>query len=143
MINIKYILRGVSVEQFATLFEPSGDKIGLNVLIPIKTNYNERTLAVGANIQYIENDKPFLVAEAFCHYEIEENCWNELSDGYTKDVVLPKDLIDTLARIAIGTIRGAICVKTENTPFAKFFLPIIEINPSHEGEGFVIPKMVV
>lgn len=141
MVTIKYILRGVSVEQFATLFEPSGDKIELNVVIPIKTNYNERTLAVGANIQYIENGKPFLVAEAFCHYEIEEKCWNELSDGYTKDVVLPKDLMDSLARIAIGTIRGAICVKTENTPFAKYFLPIIEINHSYEGEGFIIPKI--
>lgn len=139
MNTIKHSLRGVTVEQFATLFEPASDKIELNVLIPIKTNYDERALAVGANIQYLENGKPFLVAEAFCHYEIEEDCWSELSDGGTKDVILPKDLVDSLARIAIGTIRGVICVKTENTAFAKYFLPIIEINSS-QGSDLVIPK---
>ena len=37
MANIKYNLRGVSVEQFATLFEPTSDRVNLNVEIPIKT----------------------------------------------------------------------------------------------------------
>lgn len=141
MNKIKYALRGVTVEQFATIFEPASDSIELNVSIPIKTNYERKALAVGANVQFVEDGKPFLVAESFCHYEIENNCWDELSEGNTKDVTLPKEFIDALARTAIGTIRGAICVKTENTPFAKYCLPIIEVNPSQTGEGFVIPKM--
>lgn len=58
--------------------------------IPIKTNHDERTLAVGANIQFTEDEKVFLVAEAFCHYEIENSCWEELSDRSSKDVLLPK-----------------------------------------------------
>ncbi|MCF0187373.1 MAG: hypothetical protein HUJ98_12920 [Bacteroidaceae bacterium] len=140
MDNIRYALRGVTMEQFATLFEPAGDKIELNVTIPIKTNYEGRSLAVGANIQFIEDGKPFMVAEAFCHYEIEESCWEELSEGRTKDVVLPKEFMDSMARIAIGTIRGAICVKTENTSYSKFCLPIIEIGPAQSGDVFVIPK---
>jgi len=140
MKEINYALRGVTIEQFATLFEPKSEKIELNVSIPIKTNYNDKSLAVGANIQYIEDGKPFMVAETFCHYGIEPSCWEELSNGSSEDVHLPKDFIDTLVRIAIGTIRGAICVKTENTPFAKFFLPIIEIGPSQGGEAFIISK---
>lgn len=140
MTDIKYALRGITMEQFATLFEPTSDRFEILVSIPIKTNYDERSLAVGANIQYVEDGKTFLTAEVFCHYEIEKECWDNLSEGNTKDVVLPKELMDSLARIAIGTARGAICVKTENSVFAKYYLPIIEIGASHEKNGFVIPR---
>lgn len=140
MRDIRYALRGVTVEQFATIFEPASDRIKLNLTIPIKTNYDERTLAVGANIQFTEDGKVFLVAEAFCHYEIENSCWDELSDGGSKDVLLPKEFMDSLARIAISTLRGVICVKTENTAFAKYFVPIIEVGPSKKGESFIISR---
>ncbi|MBD5215508.1 MAG: hypothetical protein HDS78_03180 [Bacteroidales bacterium] len=140
MANIKYNLRGVSVEQFATLFEPTSDRVNLNVEIPIKTNYADRAFAVGANIQFLEDDKPFLVAEAMCHYQIEEKCWLELSNDGTTDVVIPAQLMDTLTRIAIGTVRGAICVKTENTPFAKYFMPIIEIGAPGKGFDFILTR---
>lgn len=138
--NIKYTLKGVSLEQFATLFEPSSDRISLNLSIPIKTNYDERAFAVGVNLQYVEDGKPFMVAELFCHYEIERECWNRLSANGSEDVVLPKDLMDTLTRIAIGSARGAICVKTENTPFAKYFLPIVEVGSRDESQDFILKK---
>lgn len=139
MDNIIYTLRGINVEQFATLFEPANETISLNVSILIKTNYDQRSLAVGANIQYLEDEKPFLVAEVFCHYEIDENCWKALSDSCTKDVSFPKEFMDSLARIAIGAVRGVICVKTENTALAKYCLPIIELGEPN-NESFVIPK---
>ncbi|OUN76187.1 hypothetical protein B5G09_11040 [Alistipes sp. An54] len=137
MNTIQYILRGVSIEQFATLFEPTTDKIQLNLSIPIRTNYQERSLAVGANIQFLENDKPFLIVEVLCHYIIEESCWNALTDNGTKDATLPKDFMGALVRIAISTSRGALCAKTENTPYAKYFLPIIEMHDN--GEDVIIP----
>ena len=140
MPEILYSLRGVSVDQFATLFEPTSDKVEVEIAIPIKTNYRERSFAVGANIKFLEDGKPFLVAEAFCHYEIEESCWNNLSENSSKDVVLPKNFMDALARIAIGTIRGAICVKTENTNYTKYFVPIIEIGKEQKVEDFILSK---
>ena len=118
MEAIKYTLRGVSIEQFATVFEPTGDNIQLNLNIPIRTNYEERTIAVGANIQFLDRDKLFLVAEVLCHFIIEEDSWNRITDNKTNDAVLPKGLVSNLARIAISTSRGALCAKTENTPYS-------------------------
>ena len=132
MEAIQYALRGVSINQFATPFEPTSDKMQLNLNIPIRTNYQEHTIAVGANIQFLESDKPFIIAEVMCHFIIEDSCWNVLTENGTKDAVLPKGLVNNLARIAISTSRGVLCAKTENTPFARFFLPIIEM---HEGQG--------
>ena len=137
MEAIKYALRGVSIEQFATVSEPTTDNIQLNLNIPIRTNYEERTIAVGANIQFLEQDRPFLIAEVLCHFIIDEDCWNRITDNNTKDAILPKDMVNNLARIAISTSRGALCAKTENTPYSKFFLPIIDM-PDEQGEDLVI-----
>lgn len=137
-MEIKYALRGVSIEQFATPFEPSSEDIQLNLNIPLRTNYQERTIGVGTNIQFLEEGKPFLIAEVFCHFIIEELCWNVLTNDCTKEAVLPKVLMNNLVRIAISTSRGALCAKTENTPFAKYFLPIIEMKED-QGEDITIP----
>ena len=81
----------------------------------------------------------FIVAEAFCHYLIEPDCWNELSGADSMDVILSKGLINNLASIAVSTVRGVLCAKTENTPFAKYFLPLIMIN-LNQGEDLRIAK---
>lgn len=141
MKEIKYILRGVSVEQFATPFLPSLDDYDVNVSIPIKSNYQEHAIAIGANVQFLSEGKVFIIAEAFCHYQIEPESWKELSEGDLKDVVLPKGFIGDLARIAVSTVRGVLCAKTENTPFSKYYLPLIMFNPK-EGEDVKISKPV-
>lgn len=139
MKEIKYSLRGVSVEQFATPFIPSSDDYDVNVSIPIKSNYQDHAIAIGANVQFLAEGKVFIVAEAFCHYQIEPESWKELSDAESSDVVLPKGFIGDLARIAVSTVRGVLCAKTENTPFSKYFLPLIMVN-TKDGEDVKIVK---
>ena len=137
MEAIKYALRGVSIEQFATVYEPAGDNIQLNLTIPIRTNYEERTIAVGANVQFLNQDRPFLIAEILCHFIIDEESWKRITDNKAKDAILPKDMVNNLAKIAISTSRGALFAKTENTPYSKFFLPLIEM-PEEQGEDLII-----
>ena len=90
MEAIKYALRGVSIEQFATVFEPTSDNIQLNLNIPIRTNYDERTIAVGANIQFLEQDRPFLIAEILCHFIIDEDSWNQITSTRQRMLFFPK-----------------------------------------------------
>ena len=139
MKEIKYSLRGVSIEQFATPFIPSSDDYDVNVSIPIKSNYQDHAIAIGANVQFLAEGKVFIVAEAFCHYQIEPESWKELSDADSSDVILPKGFIGDLARIAVSTVRGVLCAKTENTPFSKYFLPLIMVN-TKDGEDVKIVK---
>lgn len=139
MKEIKYTLRGVSIEQFATPFVPSSENFDVNVSVPIKSNYQEHAIAIGANVQFLAEGKVFLIAEAFCHYQIEPNCWKELSEGDSKEVVLPKGFVGSLAGIAVSTVRGVLCARTENTPFAKYFLPLIMFDPK-QGEDIKIAK---
>ena len=80
-----------------------------------------------------------MVAEAFCHYQVEPECWSELSEADSQDVVLPKGFINSLAGIAVSTVRGVLCAKTENTPFARFFVPLIMVD-LNQGEDLRIAK---
>ena len=137
MEQIKYKLQGVSIEQYATPFEPQTDNIELKLSIPIKTNYAANALAIGSNIQFFEDGKPFIIAEVFCHFIIDSDSWRHLSSDNTKDVDLSKDFVRMLVAIAISTCRGVLCAKTEKTVFAKFFLPLIELN-SEFGDDLVI-----
>ena len=139
MKDIKYTLRGVSIDQFATPFEPASNDFVVNINIPIKTNYQEHAIAIGANVQFVEKGKVFMVAEAFCHYQVEPECWSELTEADSKDVVLPKGFINSLAGIAVSTVRGVLCAKTENTPFARFFVPLIMVD-LNQGEDLRIAK---
>ena len=125
--NIKYRLIRVSIEQFATLFVPESEHVALDITVPVKSNYDNRQFALGVNIKFNENGRTFMIAEVFCHYEISKASWDELSEHATKAVIFPKEFTEGLVRIAVGTARGVICAKTENTPYSKYFLPIIEI----------------
>ena len=138
METINYALTGVSIEQFATLFEPSSANIQVNLNIPIRSNYGEHTIAVGANIQFSAEDKPFLIAEVLCHFIIEDESWDILTENKTLDAVLQRWLVKNLVSIAINTSRGALCAKTENTPFSKYVLPILELQDD-QGEDVIIP----
>ena len=139
MKPVKYALRGISIEQFAMLFEPQSDDVELEISVPIKTNYDTHTFAVGASIRFVEKGNPFLVVEVYCHFIIENQTWEVLSDSSKRNVVLPRELIDALARVAVSTARGVMCARTENTPYSKFFLPIVEIGNT-QGDDLVIPR---
>lgn len=135
--SINFALRGVSVEQFATIFVPTSDNIQLDLNVPIHTNYDDRAIAVGAKVQYLDNNQIFLIAEVLCHFVIKEESWSELTVTETRDAIIPKSLINNFVRIAIGTLRGALCVKAENTPYSKYFLPLINMADDY-GEDLVI-----
>ena len=89
--------------------------------------------------QFLEKGKVFMVAEAFCHYLVEPGCWSELSDARSKDVVLPKAFINSLAGISVSTVRGVLCAKTENTPFSKYFVPLFMVD-LNQGEDLKFTK---
>ncbi|MNF83316.1 hypothetical protein D3C84_656380 [compost metagenome] len=78
------------------------------------------------NFQFLHNQQPFLVLIAVCNFDIEEESWNKnvLSN---KIVTLPKHLLEHLCVITVGTSRGILHAKTENTSFNKFIIPTLNV----------------
>ena len=66
--------------------------------------------------------------EIGCHFEIIEEHWDSLFNKETKELKLPKALALHLVMLTVGTLRGVLHAKTENTPYNKFFIPTINVN---------------
>lgn len=139
MAQEKFQLTGVTIEQFAKIAEPSGTEFTVDVSVPVRTTYNDGKIAVGLNVQFRENEKVILQLETFCHFVFEPGCWSELTSNHTENAVIKKELMANFFSIAVGTARGVLTAKTENTPFSVCVLPLLHTS-TDLGPDFVIEK---
>lgn len=127
---ILYALRKLTTEQFALSdesFMPS--KIfNCNVTLNFALDHKKRMLAVFSQIEIEKDNLQIIKIEIGCHFEIEPESYNSLVNEEMKTAVFSKEFIMNLTSIAIGATRGALHVKTENTPFNLYFIPIIKVN---------------
>lgn len=139
MAEERFQLSSVTIDQFAKIAEPTGSRFNVNVSVPVKASYNEGIVAVGVNVQFFEGEKIILQLEVFCHYEFEPAYWDELTANHTKDAVIKKERMANFFSIAVGTARGVLAAKTENTPFSVCLLPLVNGSPDM-GPDFVLSK---
>ena len=124
---VGFKLLNVSTEQFA-LIEDCFQKeavINLEASLRFAANDQERKVGIFSLIKFNCAQKPFIIIEAGCHFEIQPESWNEMLSN--KGLLVPKDFIQHLAGITIGTARGILHAKTENTPFNQYVLPTINV----------------
>ena len=127
-LSLKYALTGITTERFGALHEPKTRDVLLNVSVGIKTSYNDRRLGLALLVKFEEKRTVFMEIETTCHFQIEDHDWNELSNGMQRNVELPKEFVQHLLSICVGVTRGVLHSKTENTPYNKYFLPLIDIS---------------
>lgn len=139
MAQERFQLAGVTIEQFAKISEPKGTEFAVDVSVPVKTNYKDGKIAVGLNVQFFEDEKIILQLEVFCHYVFEPGCWSELTSNHTENAVIKKELMANFFSIAVGTTRGVLAAKTENTPYSVCVLPLMNSDPK-QGPDFVVEK---
>ena len=83
--------------------------------------------------QFEQKEKPFLIIEVSCEFSIEEDKWGEFSNG--KTIHIPKGFLAHLAMITVGTTRGVLHSKTDNTKFNEFILPTLNVSEMITEDG--------
>ena len=136
---VKYALIGITTEQFATISEPKESEFGLNVSISIKSDYENRGIGLNLSLKFVESESVFMIVETTTHFVIDAEWWDHKSNGGQDNVVLDKDFITHLLTIAIGVTRGVVHAKTENTPFNRYIVPLINVSELG-GEDVIIIK---
>lgn len=141
--NIDFALLGLATKQFAIIednFVEDGN-IKFRVSFNFGTNPNERTITVMPVFQFECNENIFLMIEAGCHYRIEEKAWNTMIKKEVNKLMVSKGFIQHLAMLAIGTARGILHAKTENTKYNRFIIPPINVtNFIKEDVVFDLPQ---
>lgn len=127
--QIGFSLGKITTEQFA-IIESSfqeGEEVQFSIDIKFGINEKNKTIAVFISPGFYQKEKPFLLLEVACHFTIADNAWESFkSKGKTK-ITIPVGFIRHLSMLTVGTARGVLHSKTENTSFNDFLLPTINL----------------
>ena len=128
--QIGFVLKRVSTEQFAIIedaFTKDG-KIRVGTNIRFGSDEKTRMIAVFSSFTFECNKKPFLLIETGCHFEISDESWAQMLSLESNTLTVPAGFIRHLAMLTVGTTRGVLHAKTEDTPFNQFVLPTINVS---------------
>ncbi|MDF1573164.1 MAG: hypothetical protein P1P82_16270 [Bacteroidales bacterium] len=127
--NLKFALVKITTEQFALLendFDEESD-ISIQVNFRFGADSDKHIIAVFSAFTFETKKTKFLTIEAGCHFAIPPESWEQMLDRKNNKLIVPKGLLQHMAVITVGTTRGILHSKTENTEFNKYHLPTINL----------------
>jgi len=127
--TVGFQLRQITTDQFAILaelYDSSIEKIGLSINLKFGLDKEKHIIASSVLVKFEQKKKPFIITEVTNHFDIEEKAWDSFFDSEDK-AIIPKGFASHLVVLTIGTLRGVLHAKTENTEFNKFVLPTINV----------------
>lgn len=96
-------------------------------------DFERQTIAVKNNIQFLSDNQIFMIVEVTCFFQLHEKSWEGLLND-KGDIIIPKSLATHLLVLTVGTTRGVLHAKTENTKFNKYFLPTLDVSQLIEND---------
>jgi hypothetical protein len=140
--ELKFGLRKITTGQFATIdsVEVNEAAINLNYGFGFGVNKEFRIVSCNAKFEFISNRIPFIILNVVCDFEIAPVSWGQMANVESKSITLPVALITHLASLTVGTARGILHCKTENTVFNKYFLPTLNVAESLKNELMIALK---
>ena len=126
--NINFSLLKIKTDQFA-LFEENyraNETVNLNTNLTFGLNSEDKVFLVTPKYTFESNKKPFITIQTSCFFKIEDVAWN----GFILNgkITFLKNFVAHMAMIAVGTSRGVLHSKTENTIFNNYILPTINVS---------------
>ena len=128
--NIGFSLVGISTKQFAIIEENYDVNDSKNIIQTI-TDFGiddiNKGIEVLLEIRFKQKKQIFLICQLACVFTIEVSDWERFLVVETNEIVFPRDFIMHLVVLTIGTIRGVLHTKMENTNLNKFVLPTLNV----------------
>lgn len=127
--QVGFLLKKIVTDQFATIESAFIENEPINIIVGIEYGIREENKIVGCftNFQFLIHDIPFIIIKVSCEFGIEESSWNNYIDDEKNVILFPLDFIRHLVLLTIGTARGVLHAKTENTRYNQYFLPTINL----------------
>jgi len=128
-IKIGFALISIKTEQFASIEENfvEGGNINLGSGLSFGFEKEQHAIAIFPKFTFECNGKLFLTIETSSHFSISPEDWESFFNNDTGLITVPKNFMQHLCVISIGTARGVLHAKTENTLFNRFLLPTINV----------------
>lgn len=140
--EVAFILKGIKTDQFAIIEENycNEKEVKLNSEFQFKIDPKNNQLGVFIEFEFLQEEKVFLKIQVSCHFVFEKKSWESFYQDNSL-IVIPKGILAHLAMITIGTTRGVLFSKTENTQFSNHTIPLINVaHAIKEDISFPISK---
>jgi len=129
---LQFSLAKIETTQFAVIERPFSkeatlENVALTITLPFGVNIADKIIVSFGHFSFELDRNPFLIIEVRCYMQIGEDSWQLL---FVKDqgvIKIEKDALIHFAMVCVGTARGVLHAKTENTPYNRFLLPTINI----------------
>lgn len=129
MRNIEFALVKIQTTQFAVNPEVYKPKLRIQFSYGLNFNFikDQQLVVCSLKSMFLQKEVPFLQLEVTCGFQLSPKAWKDLFNHEGTDITIPKDFAEHLGVISVGTSRGVLHSKTENTDFNKFVLPMIDV----------------
>jgi hypothetical protein len=126
---VKFALKKIQTLQFALLKDNCKEGISAEIKAGLGFGLDKENRIIQVKFSMVfENEKlPFIIAEVACFFEIAPDSFAEFKVVDDGKIVIPCGLVKHLSVLTVGTARGVLHAKTENTEFNKFLLPTINV----------------
>ncbi len=127
--NIGSALTKITTEQFAAIEDNLESETDIQIQVNFRFAADDKQKLVGvfSAFTFESNKKQFLIIESGCHFAIDPDSWSKMLDSENNKLTVSKGFLQHMAMLTVGTARGILHAKTENTPFNKYHLPIINL----------------
>lgn len=128
--KIGFTLKKITTEQFAIIESAykEGNLVNLKAGLRFGVNFDNNIISVIFSTNLIQEKSPFLIIEVGCHFNITTEAWSSFYNESKTELIVNRGFVSHLVMLTIGTARGVLHSKTENTPFNSFLLPTLSVN---------------
>lgn len=132
---IGFRLIKIVTEQFAVIEQEINEKeITLHAAVDFGIDSKNKIVGSFCRFKFNTTDKTFIVIDVKCEFKVRKQEWEMFINENT--INFPAGFLRHLATITVGTTRGVLHAKTENTNFNKYFLPTINVNDFVNEQSF-------
>lgn len=128
-LALSFRLVNIKTDEFAIIedsFEKEG-KVSLESFFNFRVDKEKHILGTTVKFQFEQNDKPFLVISVTCGFEMEEEAWKSLIGADKNKIIIPEGFASHMSVLTVGTARGVLHEKTNETDFNDFIIPPINL----------------
>jgi len=125
--SISFQLIDIKIDEFAIL-EPSisNEDLQFASRLQFSADNKKEEIICSTIIEFISDKSIVMKLKTDVFFQIKPDHWKNFKFG--NKIKISKIFLTHLGMISVGTARGILFVKTENTVFRNFTLPLIDIN---------------
>ena len=128
--QIGFTLVGIKTEQFALIPENYTDQEDIHARSEIEYKFDEENCLLGAFVTFLllQKDNVFLKISVSCHFLLQKESLNALRSPDGLEYIFPRNFMAHLGAVTVGSARGVLSAKTENTNFNHFIIPLVNVD---------------